>query len=117
MKAATEETLYNVSCQRCGNVWTPRLHSALWWKAHQRAQKGFLDAHLATAIECGCVEKRSQPDAPFRVFGYNGFGIEFDAPFQTFTEAVKAFIEGRDSGVLFIKGVSNRVRDRLDYGT
>lgn len=116
MKTAIEYTTYDVWCERCGNVWTPRVHSALWWKAHQRAQKGFLDAHCAKPNECGCVEKRVQPNAPFRVFGYDGFGIEFDAPCHTFVEAMRVFIANRSSGVVFIKGVGENVRHRLDYG-
>lgn len=115
-----DTTRYNVFCQRCGSVWQPELKSPLWWQAKRLADTGRLDALCVSPQKCGCVQSRQQdnPKAPFRVLGYNGFCEDFDIPFQTFTDAVRNYIElnRTNAFVLCIKGVSGRIQDRLEYG-
>jgi hypothetical protein len=113
---ATDETVYNVECMACGSVFTPTVQSTLWWKAKKRAER-YLDALHVTGEECGCVKKRRDPDAPFRVFGYDGFCQDFDIPFGTFTAAVKKFAELTRSGefVVFIDGISEAVRRKIEF--
>ncbi len=118
-KGLEDKTKYNVFCRECDQVWTPAHGSPLWWVAKQRADKGYLDAACVSGTECGCKKKQSQPNAPFRVFGYNGFCEDFDIPCNTFTKAVKKFRELAEIGRLntvFIDGVSERVLHRLEYG-
>lgn len=111
-----QEVLYNVECMNCGSVWQPQVRTPLWWLAHQRASKGYLDAAGATGEECGCVKRVREPNAPFRVFGYDDMGSEYDKPFKTFVSAVKAFMEANRYGdVVFIKGVSNAVQEKLKW--
>jgi hypothetical protein len=108
-------TRYNVVCGSCGQVFTPAAKSALWWKAKKRDEKGFLDAHQCTGEECGCVQKRYRPDAHFRVFGYTDDCRDFDIPFDTFVDAVQKYRELRRSCVLFIEGVSDKVKQELEW--
>lgn len=112
-----EKPVYYVCCIKCGNAWQPSIGSAMWWKAHQRAQKGFLDAYHANAKECGCAPERPCSNAPFRVFGYTSDCYDFDVPCYTFVEAIKAFrsyLQGMN--VVFIEGVSDAVRQRIEFG-
>jgi len=110
-----ENVSYNVVCENCGCIWQPQFHSALWWKAHKRAQEGFLDAYRATGIECGCEQARHRLDAPLRVFGYTMDCQDFDVPFNSFTAAVQFFIKNRRTCEVFIEGVSESVKDRLQF--
>ncbi|MCX6703154.1 MAG: hypothetical protein NTV02_00485 [Candidatus Zambryskibacteria bacterium] len=114
-KAGVEpEVRYNVHCMECGSVWQPLAKSPLWWAAKQRAEKGFLDALHVSGKKCGCVKEERQPNAPFRVFGYDFDCRDFNIPFTTFMGPVKAFIEANKSGdVVFIQGVSSSVEQRL----
>jgi hypothetical protein len=113
-----DQTRYNVVCKSCNNVLTPKYRSPLWWKAKQRADKGFLDAHYCTGIECGCEQERYKPNAPFRVFGYTDDCQNFDIPFDIWMLAVKKFKSMHDSGgyVVFINGISDTVRQKIMYG-
>lgn len=106
-------TIYNVVCPHCG-VFQPPVKSPLWYKASQRK---FLDALHITPEEHGCVATQVQPQAPFRVLGYDDMCQNFDIPLFTFTEAVSKFLQlQRDSGyTVFIKGVSPAVRDHIQY--
>lgn len=105
---------YNVFCRSCGQVFTPTVRSALWWKAKNRADGGLLDAHQCTGEECGCIQRRYRPDAPFRVFGYDGFTENFDVPCDTFVQAVIVYRRHRKDVVL-IKGVSDIVEQKLRF--
>ncbi len=104
---------YNVFCCSCGQTFTPAIKSALWWKAKNRANKGLLDAYRCTSEECGCVQKRDRPNAPFRVFGYGTFGDKFDINCDTFVQAVIAYRRHKDD-VVFIDGVSWVVERKLE---
>lgn len=107
------DVVYNVMCMDCGTVFTPRSKSSLWWQAHKRANEGYLDALYVSAENHGCVVTRS-PDAPFRVFGYTMDAEDFDMPFNSFTAAMKCYIEmvNRRS-IVCITGVSVAVKSRL----
>ena len=56
-------TVYNVECMACGQVFTPATRSPLWWKAKKRDENGYLDALRCTGEECGCKQKRRNPEA------------------------------------------------------
>jgi hypothetical protein len=111
------EEKYNVYCMKCGCVFTPAVKSPLWWRAKQRADKGYLDALPISGEDCGCVERPSCPEAPFRVFGYDDSCVEFDVPRNTFVGAVRLYRRLRRAGgnVVFIDGVSNAVRQKIDW--
>jgi len=103
---------YNVVCCSCGQDFNPTAKSALWWKAKKRADDGFLDAYQCTGEECGCIQKRYLPNAPFRVFGYDRLMKGFDIPCDTFVQAVIVYRRHRNE-VVFIDGVSYAVERRL----
>lgn len=116
-KIPTEDTTrYNVFCIRCNRCWTPELKSPLWWQAKQQATKGFLDALCVTGEKCGCIKKQHLPDAPFRIFG-GDIDYSFDIPFTTFIDAVRKFLDLTRTGGYdaYIKGVSSRVQEKLQY--
>ena len=111
----TEEEFY-VACIRCQHVWAPSARSPLWWRAKKHAGRGYLDALHVTGEECGCVnvEEKREPDAPYRVLGFDDMGVEFDIPFTSFADAVKAFRNAlRGHCTVFIQGVSPAVEARL----
>ena len=111
------QTIYNVECLDCGAVFNPAPQTPLWYQADQRAKKGFLDCVRVSGEKCGCVKKQSQPNAPFRVFGYDDMCKDFDVGFETFTAAVKKFIELNRVGMytVFISGVSESVQSKLSW--
>lgn len=106
---------YNVECLDCGQVFSPVQQSPLWWRVHQRATKGYFDCLRVSGEKCGCVREQTQPDSPFRVFGYDDMCRDFSRGFTSFTEAVKEFRELHKEGmyVVFISGVSKAVQSRL----
>jgi hypothetical protein len=105
---------YNVCCHSCERVFSPRIGSDLWWKAKKRAEAGYLDAHTISGEECGCVEKRFEPDSPFRVFGYDMGCVDFDIPCHTFMSAIKTALRHKRAGdVVFITGVSYHVSNMV----
>jgi hypothetical protein len=111
-----DKTRYIVFCHKCGSTWIPTHGNPLWWMAKHHADKGYLDAACVSGEKCGCVQRLSKPDAPFRVFGYNRFFEVFDIPCTTFVEAVKNFLRISSGGnVVYISGVSSRVQHRLEY--
>ena len=113
----TETDSYNVYCMACGQVFTPPAGSSLWWRAKKAADKGRLDAISVNGEECGCIKPRHHPDAPFRVFGYDGMCEDFDFACYSFVEAVRACIKMNKEGcIVFITGVSDVVSDRLQFG-
>jgi hypothetical protein len=115
--AQAEEIRYNVACVDCGSVFQPRPRSPLWWRAKQREKEGFLDAVYVSGEKCGCVKKQVRPDAPFRVTGYDGMCEDYDVPFTNFVKAVKFFKDAVDAGdVVFIIGISDAVRQKIQYG-
>lgn len=111
------EVRYNVECMDCGQVFTPTVRSALWWRAKKRDEQGYLDALRITGKDCGCVEQPARPDAPFRVFGYDDMCVDFDIPCDTFAIAVQKYRRLDRAGcVVFITGVSDAVEDKLRLG-
>ena len=113
---ASSVTLYNVECMDCGQVFTPAGHSPLWWQAKQRADRGFLDALRIRWKSCGCIQEVENPNAPFRVFGYDDLCEDFNIPCNSFVAAIKSFRKLRPMSVVFITGVSDVVAHRLQYG-
>lgn len=114
MPQTKEEVRYNVHCVDCGSVWQPLFKSPLWWQAHQRAEKGYLDALHVSGEKCGCKKPVREPNAPFRVFGYDFECRDYDVPFHSFVAAAKAFISANRSGdTVFIHGVSDKVQQEL----
>jgi hypothetical protein len=112
----TELVVYNVECVNCGSIWQPQIKSPLWWRAKKREEDGKLDAVGATGEECGCIKRVSNPNAPFRVLGYDDMGGEFDQPFATFVSAVRAFKNARSQGdIVFIMGVSDAVQEKIKW--
>lgn len=107
---------YNVVCNSCGQIFQPAVKRPLWWKAKKRADSGYLDALHISGEECGCVKKPEQPDAPFRVFGFDWDGQKYDIPCETFVEAVRTFRVFNRCGDAFIKGVSSAVEEKLKWG-
>lgn len=115
MKVADMESIeYNVVCEVCGQVFTPAVRSALWWKARKRAEDGYLDAYCCTGQECGCIQREVSPDAPFRIVGFDCMGLSFNVPFFSFGEAVRAFTRLNDNVVAYITGVSEAVKRKLE---
>ena len=110
---SAELVRYNVVCESCDQVFTPQTGTALWWKAKKRADDGFLDAYCCSSEECGCDEQiLLNPDAPYRVFGYDMLCEDFDIPCATFMVAMRAYLSYRVD-VVFIKGVSLAVERTL----
>jgi hypothetical protein len=110
----SDTTEFNVECLSCCNVHQPRPKSSLWWQAKKRWEQGFIDALRINGEECGCIEKPYLPNAPFRVFGYDGMCEDFNIPCMTFVEAVQLY-RRHTFDVVFITGVSDRVSDKLRY--
>ena len=112
-----KEVLYNVHCVDCGSFFQPLPKSSLWWQARKREAEGLLGALYIKGEECGCIKEVNQPDAPYRVFGYDDMCRNFDFPFTTFTKAVSTFLELNRDGmyVVFIEGVSKAVEKKLQY--
>jgi len=121
-RTQTDTTEYNVYCEACGAVFTPAVRSSLWWRAKQRADRGYLDALTITSEvhQCyGTKRPRRKPEAPFRVMGFDCFCKDFDIPFDTFTGAVTEFRArsgSRSLDTVFITGVSEAVKDRIMFG-
>ena len=112
---AQTEVLYNVECMNCGAVWQPQVRTPLWWRAKKRDEAGKLDAAGATGEECGCVKPICEPNAPFRVFGYDMMCVDFDFPFYGIIDALKAFKKLHEDGdIVFISGVSDAVVEKLN---
>jgi hypothetical protein len=111
--AQAKPVSYNVYCEACDQIFTPAPKSALWWKAKKRDEKGFLDGYRCSAVECGCEKPRVRPDAPFRVFGYDGFCTDFDIPCDTFVQAVTVY-RNHAHDMVFIEGVSDSVMNKLE---
>ena len=112
----TKEVSFNVECLDCGTVFSPKIKSPLWWRAKKKADKGYLDALVIRGEECGCEEApfKAQPNAPFRVFGYDMECHDFDKPFNSMIEAMRTFIRlNNGPDVVFISGVSRAVQERL----
>ena len=109
---------FNVHCHDCGSVWLAVPQSSQWWRGKRRKEQGYFDAVGVSGEECGCVPVVQEPDAPFRVFGYEDTGKEFDVPFHTFTKAVRALINAKKAGLMdvWISGVSPKVEQRLNFG-
>jgi hypothetical protein len=113
----TEPVRFNVACGSCGDVFTPTLKSALWWKAKKRADMGYLDALRISGVECGCVTPLAHPNASFRVLGYDDLLRGYNIPFDKFTDAVREFRKARRDGeIVYITGVSEAVKSKLVYG-
>jgi hypothetical protein len=107
---------YNVLCVDCDAVYQPRVGTPRWWEAKRRAESGKLDALPIDGKTHGCIRKEIRSDAPFRVFGYDDLGGEYDAPFYSFVKAVKAFREADQYGdMVFISGVSDAVVQKLKW--
>jgi hypothetical protein len=110
------EILYNVECMNCGSVWQPLARTPLWWRAKQRADNGKLDAAGATGEECGCIKRVREPNAPFRVFGYDMMCEDFDLPFYRIVDALSTFKKlHADGDIVFISGISNAVVEKLKW--
>ncbi len=108
---------FNVHCRSCGAVWTPGFRSPLWWQAKHSYETlpERLDVLHVSGKECGCVEPLSEPNAPYRVFGFTDDCQDFDVPFTSFTKAVRAYLKEYRAGLdVWIDGVSLDVRRRLD---
>jgi hypothetical protein len=119
-KKVADVTQYNVYCRACGAIFQPELRSPNWWRAKKRADQGYLDAVEISAEQHGCWEAkrpRRDPDAPFRVLGFNCLCEDFDIPFGTFVSAIKEFKDRRNFGLdtVFITGVSDVVKDRIGW--
>jgi hypothetical protein len=112
------EERYDVVCMSCDQVFQPLPRSPLWWQAKKSADGGRLDAITVTGEECGCEPKTVEPDAPYRVFGFNEFYEDFDRPFKIFTEAVSFYrrlVKENPLSTIFISGVSKRVSNKLEF--
>lgn len=117
-KIVMEATLpeYNVFCRSCGSTWQPEPRSPLWWRAHQRAQKGFLDAPSVEPERCGCVRTSDTVSGTgqYKVFGFDALRHSFEHRFESFVEAVKAFKRlNSPMSAVSISGVSPGVERRL----
>ena len=109
------EIRYNVECMNCGQVFTPTIRSPVWWRAKKREEEGYLDALRITGEDCGCIEQPARPEVPFRVFGYDSMCVDFNIPCDTFVAAVQTYRRLNRTGcVVFITGVSNAVRQKLE---
>lgn len=111
-----EEERYNVVCVNCDRVFQPLPRSSLWWQAKKKAGEGRLDAIMVKGEECGCEPKTVEPNAPYRVFGFNEFYEDFNRPFKVFTEAVilyRRLVKENPLSIIFISGVSKSVSDKL----
>jgi len=116
------EVHYNVCCPRCGNTFTTRKGSPLWWKAKKRHEEhGYIDAYpLDPQKECGCIPEVCHPGYPYRLVGFNGWCEPFDVPFVSLGTALKVYLEMKRAGEdisLIVKrtqdGPPSRVEERL----
>lgn len=113
---------YNVECIDCGQVWQPSKGSKAWWYAKQEVEKhpNRLSAPVVTAKICGCryEEPKENPDAPYRVLGYNDLCEDFDHGFNKFTDAVRLYREYERRGMytVFTRGISDRVEMAIRLG-
>ena len=83
---------YNVFCRECGKVWQPEESTPLWWKAKKHSKR-YLSALSVSGEECGCNPAKLEPDAPYRVFGYDAYSQTFDLPFWSLVKAVQKYLE------------------------
>ena len=105
---------YNVVCRTCNHVFSPARKSSLWWRAAKCAEGGRLNAMMISGEECGCVSTPVEPNAPFRLFGYDDLCRPFDIPLARFIDAVRGFKKLERTGcTVFISGISKEVRDRI----
>lgn len=105
-----------VECVDCGQVYSPTPKSPAWWKAEQNYKVG-KNTYVGTK-ECGCQKFKTvrEPNAPYRVFGYDMECEDFDIPFYRFVDAVATFRRlNNGPDVVFISGVSDAVSDHLHY--
>jgi hypothetical protein len=115
MTPTQSDTRYNVVCLDCGAVFVPRIRTPLWWRAKKLAESGRLDALHVSGEECGCVTPRKDPDAPYRVFGYQ-VDRDFDIPFFSLTDALAKYRElaGSYFADVWISGISPRTQRLLE---
>jgi hypothetical protein len=104
---------YNAECISCGCVQSV-YGGSLWWKAKKNAERGYLDAIGISGVECGCERPLTEPNAPYRVFGWTDDGHTFNRPHFTFVGAVRDYIDNNSYGAMAnIIGVSQAVKERL----
>lgn len=112
-----KEEIYNVSCRDCGNAFQAHPRTPLWWRARQFRDRNptRLDCLSIDGQTCGCINKNylSKPDAPYRVFGIDLEGQEYNEGFNSFVEVV-TFYKEHIYDIPTIKGVSKKVSYRLD---
>jgi hypothetical protein len=108
MESNIAEVRYNVVCYECGQVWSPTVKSPLWWKAKQRSEQGYLDALHVSGEECGCKQPVAQPDAPFRVVGYDDMCRDFDIPYYSLVKAARKYLKLARDGMYVVSFVDNR---------
>jgi len=113
--AELEDPLFNVVCEDCEGVFTPEFKSPVWWRAKKRMDSGYLDALWVSGEKHGCISPEANPDAPYRVVGYNSYCEDYNIPCDTFVKAVSLYKKFKDEGNdVIICGVSRAVERRLD---
>lgn len=107
---------FNVHCPFCGTVWEPQPQTPDWYRAKARWEKGYLDA---AAINCGCTQTELEPEAPYRVVGYDDMGEGFNHAFFKLVPALKSFLELARSGMYVVafvdthRGFDSQMQARL----
>lgn len=109
---------YQVYCPSCDSTYEPAIKSSTWWKAHQRAEKGYLDALWVDGDECGCSRSFRQelPKIPVGGYGIIGYTMDcqdFVIPCKTFVQLCAAAKKMKNCDTFWIIGVSQKVKDKL----
>ena len=108
--------MFNVICGNCRQVFSPVEKSPAWWKAKKAADKGRLDAITVSAKDCGCEQIIVEPDAPFRVIGYDDLCQNYNIPCNTFVLAVQTYLSRiRHGEIAFLLGISQKMKDHLRW--
>ena len=104
---------YNVVCSKCDCVFQPRFRSPAWWIAHKKASAGYLDAAYVHSKYCGCSKPEFVETSPFVIFGYDDMCESFIYCVPTFTAAVSAIRKHARHDIVYAKGISDAVLERL----
>lgn len=106
---------YAVECLACGDIFEVEA-GPFWDEAHKKFASIPLPGPLFIEGErCGCCKLRRDPEAPYRVFGYNDSFEEFEYPFHDPMRAATQYLLARMNPLLtvFVSGFEGEEHERL----